>query len=72
MKRSFLDDADRNELSQLLTEARLKRAGVVAPPKGAVKDPDLNEILDHVRSSKAWKGTKKAVNRKAVRKLAGV
>ena len=49
--KSFLDDSDRNELSEILTTQRLKIAKVNAPPKriGAGADADLEELLDHVR-----------------------
>jgi hypothetical protein len=73
--KSFLDDSDRNELSQILTSQRLKSANVKAPPKrqGAGADPDLEEILDHVRKANSWEGPKKLLrNKKAVKKLSGV
>lgn len=73
--KSFLDDSDRNELSEILTRERLKSAQVKAPPKkqGANADPDLEEILDHVRAASQWQGPKTPLkNKKAVKKLSGV
>ena len=73
--KSFLDDSDRNELSEILTTERLKNANVKAPPKkhGAGSDPDLEEILDHVRAASKWQGPKNPLkNRKALKKLSGV
>lgn len=73
--KSFLDDSDRNELSEILTRERLKSANVKAPPKkqGATADPDLEEILDHVRAASKWQGSKTPLkNKKAVKKLSGV
>ena len=74
MPKSFLDDSDRNELSEILTSERLKSANVKAPPKkqGAAADPDLEEIFDHLRASTKWEGPKKPLNKKAVKKLSGV
>lgn len=74
-QKSFLDDSDRNELSEILTSERLKSAKVKAPPKrvGAGADPDLEEILDHVRAASNWQGPKNPItNKKAVKKLSGV
>ena len=74
-QKSFLDDSDRNELSEILTSQRLKSANVKAPPKkqGAGADPDLEEILDHVRAASSWEGPKKPMkNKKALKKLSGV
>ena len=74
MPKSFLDDSDRNELSEILTSERLKSANVKAPPKklGAGADPDLEEIFDHLRAATKWEGPKKPLNKKAVKKLSGV
>jgi hypothetical protein len=71
-QKTFLDDSDRNELSEILTSERLRIAKIQAPPKktGAAADTDLEEILDHVRASKNWQGAKKSIrNKKALRKL---
>lgn len=73
--KSFLDDSDRNELSEILTRERLKSANVKIPPKkhGAGADPDLEEILDHVRAASTWEGPKKPMkNKKAFKKLSGI
>jgi hypothetical protein len=74
-KKSFLDDSDRNELSEILTRQRLKSANVKAPPRkqGATADKELEEILDHVRAASRWQGPKKAVgSKKALKKLSGI
>ncbi len=71
--KSFLGASDRSELSEILTSERLKSAKVKAPPKkvGAAADPDLEEILDHVRKASSWAGPKKRIkNRSTVNKLA--
>jgi hypothetical protein len=71
--KSFLDTSDRDELSEILTSERLKTAEINVPPKvaSAKVDPDLDEILDHVRKAKTWQGPKKKIkNRKKVRQLA--
>lgn len=73
-RKSFLDDSDRNELSEILTSERLKIANVKPPTKkgAAGADEDLEEIFDHLRKARSWQGPKKAIrNRKAVRKLSG-
>jgi hypothetical protein len=72
--KSFLDDSDQNELSEILTHERLKSANVKAPSKRGESgaDPDLEEILDHVRRARQWQGPKNPVrNKKAVKKLSG-
>ena len=70
--KSFLDDSDRNELSEILTTERLKSAKVKVPARklGNAADPDLEEILDHVRAARSWQGPKTPIkNKRAVKKL---
>jgi hypothetical protein len=69
--KSFLDTSDRNELSEILTSERLKSSAVAQKVTSAQNDPDLDEILSHVRKARTWAGPKKRIkNRAKVRKLA--
>jgi hypothetical protein len=69
--KSFLNTSDRDELSEILTSERLKTAIKVPSKVASAKDPDLDEILDHVRKAETWQGPKKRIkNRKKVRQLA--
>jgi hypothetical protein len=68
-KKTSVDFQGSNELSRLLTQERLEIAGVKGSPS-ASNDPDLNALMERVRSSGAKKGqTARVVTKRAIRKL---